>query len=140
MTANNKKSNAPSLKWLGRRVTKYPATYTPNALEVVENEFQDNDYVVELDCPEFTSLCPITGQPDFGRIVIRYSPGRWLVESKSLKIYLHSFRNYGSFHEHCVNLIARDLFKRMKPKWIEVTGHFNPRGGISIRPTVRLER
>ena len=136
-----KKDNpAGNLKALGRKVTGYPRHYAPEALEVFGNEFPKHDYVVELDCPEFTSLCPITGQPDFGKIRIRYSPDKWLVESKSLKIYLVSFRNHGAFHENCVNMIARDLFKIMKPRWIEVSGFFNPRGGISINPSVRLEK
>jgi 7-cyano-7-deazaguanine reductase len=131
---------AGDLRLLGTKVTNYPDHYAPEVLEVFGNKFPEHDYVVELDCPEFTSLCPITGQPDFGKIVIRYSPDKWLVESKSLKIYLFSFRNHGSFHENCVNMMARDLFEIMKPKWIEVVGLFNPRGGISIRPTVRLEK
>jgi 7-cyano-7-deazaguanine reductase len=128
------------LHLLGNGKTAYPDKYAPETLEVFGNKFPENDYLVELDCPEFTSLCPITGQPDFGRIRIRYSPDHFLVESKSLKIYLFSFRNEGSFHENCVNMIARDLFKIMQPKWIEVAGCFNPRGGISINPTVRLEK
>ena len=131
---------AADLKLLGRKVTGYPHHYAPEVLEVFGNEFPRHDYVVELDCPEFTSLCPVTGQPDFGKIRILYSPDKWLVESKSLKIYLFSFRNHGAFHENCVNMIARDLFKVMKPKWIEVSGFFNPRGGISINPSVRLEK
>ena len=136
-----KKNNlAGNLKALGRKDTGYPDHYTPEALEVFGNQFPEHDYVVDLDCPEFTSLCPVTGQPDFGKIRIRYSPDKWLVESKSLKIYLFSFRNHGAFHENCVNMIARDLFKIMNPKWIEVSGFFNPRGGISINPSVRLEK
>jgi 7-cyano-7-deazaguanine reductase len=131
---------AADLKLLGRKVTGYPGHYAPEVLEVFGNEFPKHNYVVELDCPEFTSLCPVTGQPDFGKIRILYSPDKWLVESKSLKIYLFSFRNHGAFHENCVNMIARDLFKVMKPKWIEVSGFFNPRGGISINPSVRLEK
>lgn len=122
----------------GGAKTDYPDRYAPEVLEFFGNKFPEHEYVVELLCPEFTSLCPITGQPDFGRIVIRYSPAALLVESKSLKIYLFSFRNHGSFHENCVNMIARDLFNGMKPKWIEVSGYFNPRGGISINPSVRL--
>ncbi len=128
------------LSLLGNNKTQYPDTYAPEILEVFENQFPDNEYVVELDCPEFTSLCPITGQPDFGRILVRYSPDSLLVESKSLKIYLYSFRNHGAFHENCVNMIARDLFDIMQARWIEVTGYFNPRGGIAIRPSVRLEK
>ena len=87
-----------------------------------------------FDCPEFTALCPITGQPDFGHIVIRYIPRVRMVESKSLKLYLFSFRNQGDFPEDCVNIIMKDLVKLMDPKYLEVTGYFNPRGGISIVP------
>ena len=87
-----------------------------------------------MDCPEFTSLCPKTGQPDFGHIVINYIPRIKMVESKSLKLYLFSFRNRGDFHEDCVNIIMKDLVNLMDPKYIEVKGYFNPRGGISIIP------
>ena len=88
--------------------TDYPTEYAPQYLEAFENKTPDRDYMVKLNCPEFTSLCPITGQPDFARIVIRYIPDRYLVESKSLKIYLFSFRNHGAFHEECVNIIMDD--------------------------------
>ncbi|MBQ1724918.1 MAG: preQ(1) synthase, partial [Muribaculaceae bacterium] len=97
-------------------------------------QHQDNDYVVTLDCPEFTSLCPKTGQPDFGRIIINYIPRVKMVESKSLKLYLFSFRNRGDFHEDCVNIIMKDLVRLMDPKYLEVIGKFRPRGGISIYP------
>ena len=138
---NSRKENlADDLTLLGDKKTHYPDQYTPDILEVFGNKFPEHRYVVELDCPEFTSLCPITGQPDFGRILVRYSPDKLLVESKSLKIYLYSFRNHGSFHENCINTIAKDLFDLMQPHWIEVSGGFNPRGGISIRPSVRLEK
>ena len=95
---------------------------------------QGNDYWVRFNCPEFTSLCPITGQPDFATIHIDYIPDVKMVESKSLKLYLFSFRNHGAFHEDCVNIIMKDLIKLMDPKYIEVTGIFTPRGGISIYP------
>lgn len=131
--------NNGKLTLLGSGETSYPECYTPEVLEAFDNSHPEQIYEVTLDCPEFTSLCPITGQPDFGRIVIRYSPERKLVESKSLKIYLFSFRNHGAFHESCVNMIARDLFDLMRPRWIEVEGRFNARGGIAIRPKVRLE-
>lgn len=94
--------------------------------------------MVELQCPEFTSLCPKTKQPDFAKITIRYSPNKRLVESKSLKLYLFSYRNHGSFHENCVNQIAKDLFALMDPFWLEVRGDFGARGGISINPSVML--
>lgn len=133
-------SDAEHLKSLGNQATQYPDKYNPAVLESFANKFPENDYVVELDCPEFTALCPKTAQPDFAHITIRYSPADRLVESKSLKLYLFSFRQTGSFHEDCVNKIARDLFNLMEPKWIEVQGKFMPRGGISINPTCRLEK
>lgn len=140
-TEGDRRGNlAEGLTLLGAKGTAYPDRYSPGVLEAFGNQFPEHGYTVELDCPEFTSLCPITGQPDFGRILIRYSPDQLLVESKSLKIYLFSFRNHGSFHENCVNMIARDLFELLKPLWIEVRGDFNPRGGIAIRPFVRLEK
>ena len=89
---------------------------------------------VTFNCPEFTTLCPKTGQPDFGEIIINYIPRERMVESKSLKLYLFSFRSHGAFHEDCVNIIMQDLIKLMDPKYIEVTGIFTPRGGISIYP------
>ena len=119
---------------LGNQHTRYNYDYTPQVLETFVNKHQDNEYLVTLNCPEFTSLCPKTGQPDFGRIIIRYIPRVRMVESKSLKLYLFSFRNHGDFHEDCVNIIMKDLVKLMDPKYIEVKGLFNPRGGISILP------
>ena len=89
---------------------------------------------------EFTHICPKTGQPDFAEIIIKYCPDKLLVESKSLKLYLFGFRQHGSFHEDCINIITKDLFNLMKPNWIEVHGDFMPRGGISIIPTCRLEK
>ena len=121
------------LKQLGRR-TDYKMTYAPEVLETFENRHPDNDYWVQFNCPEFTSLCPITGQPDFAEIKIMYIPAERMVESKSLKLYLFSFRNNGDFHEDCVNIIMKDLVKLMDPKYIEVVGLFTPRGGISIYP------
>lgn len=114
--------------------TEYKQTYAPEVLETFTNKHQENDYWVRFNCPEFTSLCPITGQPDFATIRIGYIPGERMVESKSLKLYLFSFRNHGAFHEDCVNLIMKDLVKLMQPKYLEVTGIFTPRGGISIHP------
>ena len=95
---------------------------------------------MRFNCPEFTSVCPITGQPDFAEIRISYLPDRRMVESKSLKLYLFSFRNYGAFHEDCVNMIMKDLIALMDPKYIEVTGFFLPRGGISIHPYANYGR
>lgn len=121
---------------LGSNRTIYPADYNPELLETFENQHPENEYVVTLDCPEFTTLCPKTGQPDFGHIVISYIPRKRMVESKSLKLYLFSFRNHGDFHEDVVNIIMKDLQKLMDPKYIEVKGYFMPRGGISIHPFV----
>ena len=119
---------------LGNQKVKYPDDYAPEVLETFLKKHPDNDYFVKFNCPEFTSLCPITGQPDFATITISYVPGEKMVESKSLKLYLFSFRNHGDFHEDCVNIIMKDLIKLMDPKYIEVTGIFTPRGGISIYP------
>ena len=108
--------------------------YDPNILETFENAHQDHDYMVTFRCPEFTTLCPITGQPDFATMYINYIPNVRMVESKSLKLYLFSFRNHGDFHEDVTNIIMKDLVKLMEPKYIEVRGMFYPRGGISIYP------
>ncbi len=132
MSRNEKELQGVTL--LGNQGTSYDFDYRPDVLETFVNKHQDNEYVVTLDCPEFTSLCPKTGQPDFGKIIIRYIPRVLMVESKSLKLYLFSFRNHGDFHEDCVNIIMKDLVKLMDPKYIEVKGLFNPRGGISILP------
>jgi 7-cyano-7-deazaguanine reductase len=115
-------------------VTVYPAVYDPSALETFENKHPENDYFVKFNCPEFSSLCPITGQPDFATLYISYIPADRMVESKSLKLYLFGFRNHGAFHEDCVNMIMNDLVQLMQPKYIEVWGKFLPRGGISIDP------
>lgn len=119
---------------LGNQATEYPSAYDPSVLEAFENNYPERDYFVKFNCPEFTALCPITGQPDFATIYISYVPDKRLVESKSLKLYLFSFRNKGSFHEECVNTIANDLIALLDPKYIEVTGKFLPRGGLSIDP------
>lgn len=121
------------LSHLGQK-TVYKDDYAPEVLEAFVNKHQDNDYWVTFNCPEFTSLCPITGQPDFATIHINYLPDVMMVESKALKLYLFSFRNHGAFHEDCVNIIMKDLIKLMQPKYIEVVGIFTPRGGISIYP------
>ena len=122
-----------SLQQLGKK-TEYRNDYAPEVLETFENMHPEGDYWVELLCPEFTTLCPITGQPDFAEIIIRYLPDRRMVESKSLKLYLFSFRSHGDFHEDCVNMIMKDLIKLMSPRYIEVIGRFVPRGGIAIHP------
>lgn len=119
---------------LGNKDVTYNYNYNPEILERFENKHKENDYFVKFNCPEFTSLCPITGQPDFASIYISYVPEVYMVESKSLKLYLFSFRNHGDFHEDCVNKIMKDLIKLLNPKYIEVWGKFTPRGGISIDP------
>ena len=131
---------------LGNQGTKYPMDYAPEMLETFVNKHQDTDYFVKFNCPEFTSLCPLTGQPDFATIYISYVPDVKMVESKSLKLYLFSFRNHGDFHEDCMNIIMKDLIKMkdlvklMDPKYIEVWGKFTPRGGISIDPYTNYGR
>ena len=124
---------------LGRK-TEYRQDYAPEVLEAFDNKHPERDYWVRFNCPEFTSLCPITGQPDFAEIRICYIPDVRMVESKSLKLYLFSFRNHGAFHEDCVNLILNDLVRLMEPRYIEVTGYFTPRGGISIHPYANYGR
>lgn len=122
-----------NLKLLGKK-TEYKSDYAPEVLETFVNRHMENDYFVKFNCPEFTSLCPVTGQPDFATIYISYIPDELMVESKSLKLYLFSFRNHGDFHEDCVNKIMKDLVSLMNPRYIEVWGKFTPRGGISIDP------
>ena len=119
---------------LGNQKVKYPTDYAPEMLESFKNKHPENEYLVTFHCPEFTSLCPKTGQPDFGTIIINYIPRGEMVESQSLKLYLFSFRNHGDFHEDCVNIIMKDLLRLLDPRYIEVIGEFMPRGGISIFP------
>lgn len=132
--AGRNSEETKDLTLLGNKNVKYKDDYAPEVLETFVNKHQDNDYFVKFNCPEFTSLCPITGQPDFATITIAYVPDVKMVESKSLKLYLFSFRNHGDFHEDCVNIIMKDLIKLMDPKYIEIWGKFTPRGGISIDP------
>ena len=144
-TMTEKKETTPrgreqeGLRALGKK-TDYRSDYAPEVLETFLNKHPENDYWVRFNCPEFTSLCPITGQPDFAEIRISYIPAERMVESKSLKLYLFSFRNHGDFHEDCVNIIMKDLIRLMDPKYIEVTGLFTPRGGISIHPYANYGR
>lgn len=119
---------------LGNQSVKYPQKYSPEILEAFENPYPESNDIVSLDCFEFSSLCPKTGQPDLGTIHISYIPNEKMVESKSLKLYLFSFRNHGSFHESCVKSICNDLVELLHPKYLEVFGDFNSRGGISILP------
>ncbi len=132
--SGRKAKELEGISLLGNQGTKYDYGYNPEVLEVFDNKHPDNDYFVKFNCPEFTSLCPITGQPDFATIYISYIPNIKMVESKSLKLYLFSFRNHGDFHEDCMNIIMKDLIKLMDPRYIEVWGKFTPRGGISIDP------
>lgn len=124
-----------NLKQLGKE-TNYTFEYDASLLESVPNPHPQRDYFIKFNCPEFTSLCPITGQPDFATIYISYIPDEQIVESKSLKLYLFSFRNHGGFHEDCVNKIANDLINLLLPRYLEVWGKFTPRGGLSIDPYV----
>ena len=128
------KDEMKELTLLGNKRARVVTDYAPELLEAFPNKHPENDYFVKFNCPEFTSLCPMTGQPDFATIYISYIPDKRMVESKSLKLYLFSFRNHGDFHEDCVNIIMKDLIKLMDPKYIEVQGIFTPRGGISIDP------
>ena len=131
---------AEGLSLLGEKGVGYPSGYAPEVLETFENRHKENDYWVKFNCPEFTSLCPITGQPDFATLYISYVPDVRMVESKSLKLYLFSFRNHGDFHEDVVNTVMKDLVKLMDPRYIEVWGKFLPRGGISIDPYANYGR
>ncbi|HWU19645.1 MAG TPA: preQ(1) synthase [Devosia sp.] len=109
-----------------------PASPEAAILERVPNPQADTNYVSRFTAPEFTSLCPVTGQPDFAHLVIDYVPGDWLVESKSLKLYLTSFRNHGAFHEDCTVSIGRRLVALLDPRWLRIAGYWYPRGGIPI--------
>ena len=124
-------TDASGLTQLGRAVAT-PASPDAAALERVPNPQADVLYAVRFTAPEFTSLCPLTGQPDFAHLVIDYAPGDWLVESKSLKLYLVSFRNHGAFHEDCTVSIAKKLVAAAEPRWLRIGGYWYPRGGIPI--------
>jgi 7-cyano-7-deazaguanine reductase len=119
------------LTQLGHHVAQ-PASPDVAQLERVPSPSRGKHYVVRFTCPEFTSLCPITGQPDFAHIVIDYIPRDWIVESKSLKLYLTSFRNHGAFHEACTMAIAEKLVTLLEPAWLRIGGYWYPRGGIPI--------
>jgi 7-cyano-7-deazaguanine reductase len=122
------KEPAPALG----RTTALPASPDDAKLDRVANPHPDTHYVARFTVPEFTLLCPVTGQPDFAHLVIDYVPGRWFVESKSLKLYLGAFRNHGAFHEDCTVRIGKDLAALLKPRWLRIGGYFYPRGGIPI--------
>lgn len=126
-----RKSSYDGLEQLGAQVAM-PASPAEAKLERVGNPHQEKNYLVRFTAPEFTSLCPITGQPDFAHLVIDYVPDKWLVESKSLKLYLGAFRNHGAFHEDCTVTIATRLVKLLAPRWLRIGGYWYPRGGIPI--------
>ena len=114
------------------RAAPLPASPEEAKLERVPNPHPDTAYLARFTAPEFTSMCPVTGQPDFAHIVIDYLPGDWLVESKSLKLYLGAFRNHGAFHEDCTIRIGKDLVSLLAPRWFRIGGYWYPRGGIPI--------
>ena len=122
---------ARPLTLLGRPA-RLPASPAEAVLEAVPNPHPGTTYLVRFTCPEFTTLCPITGQPDFAHLVIDYVPRKLLVESKSLKLFLGSFRNHGAFHEDCTVGIAKRLVKALRPVWLRIGGYWYPRGGIPI--------
>ena len=121
----------PLLKQLGHKVAT-PKSPDAAVLERVPNPHADSDYLARFTCPEFTSLCPMTGQPDYAYLMIDYVPGKWIVESKSLKLFLQSFRNHGAFHEDCTIAIAKRIKATITPKWLRIGGYWYPRGGIPI--------
>ena len=121
-----------NLSLLSASSTPVPSSPEEAKLETFANTHPGRDYVITFDCPEFTSLCPITGQPDFGHLTLEYIADQQCIESKSLKIYLFSFRNHGSFHEEVTNRILDDVVAACAPRWACVTGTFRPRGGIAI--------
>lgn len=133
-------SETKKLKTLGAKTTKYPTKPSKDILETFENQNQQNIYLVPfvMERDEFTSLCPKTSQPDQARIEIIYVPNEKMVESKSVKLYLFSFRNTGQFHEDIVNRIAEDFYKVLDPKYLRVYGDFAPRGGLAIKPLVEF--
>ena len=116
---------------LGQKAS-LPASPDEAELDLVPNPHASETYLVRFAAPEFTSLCPVTGQPDFAHLVIDYAPAEWLVESKSLKLYLGSFRNHGAFHEDCTLRVARDLVSALSPRWLRIGGYWYPRGGMPI--------
>ncbi len=134
MSTGRTREEMEGVTLLGEKGVAYPTDYAPEMLQTFENKHPERDYFVKFNCPEFTSLCPLTGQPDFATVTISYVPETRMVESKALKLYLFSFRNHGDFHEDCMNIIMEDLIRAMDPKYIEVWGKFTPRGGISIDP------
>ena len=132
--AQRQKDELKGVTLLGSQKTDYKQVYDPTILEAFPNKNPASEAWTTFICTEFTSLCPKTGQPDFAKIYINYIADKKMVESKSMKLYLFSFRNHGDFHEDCIQKICDDLYSLMRPKYIEVIGEFTPRGGISIFP------
>ncbi len=126
-----RKPKTPDLKLLGRKAP-LPASPDEAVLERVDNANRGTPFMVRFTCPEFTALCPITGQPDFAHFVLDYLPDRWILESKSLKLYLASFRDIGVFHEDCTVGIAKRVIAEIEPEWLRLAGYWYPRGGIPI--------
>lgn len=124
-------TDVPAFAHLGQ-ASRIPDAPDPQTLDRAPNPHQDTNFLARFAAPEFTSLCPMTGQPDFAHLVIDYVPDRWIVESKSLKLYLASFRNHGAFHEDCTVRIGKDLAELLKPKWLRIGGYWYPRGGMPI--------
>jgi len=119
---------------LGARTAYHYDEPSAEVLEVFQSPARQSEWAVSLECAEFTSLCPVTGQPDYGRLYVDYVPDGLCIESKSLKLYLMRYRNHGAFHEQCVNQVADDIASRARPLYLRVFGDFNPRGGIAIKP------
>ena len=128
----NDKSRFEKLTLLSDSERRYPKNPGEAKLECFNNLYADRDYVIEFDCPEYTSLCPVTSQPDYGHLTIRYVPDKLCIESKSLKLYLYSFRNANIFHEEAVNSLLDAIVRTCAPRRAEVIGRFRPRGGIAI--------
>jgi 7-cyano-7-deazaguanine reductase len=135
-----KEKDTPGLTLLGKGGAAYPASPDQARLETFENKYPHRDYTVEFDCPEFTSVCPVTGQPDFAHITITYIPDSRCLESKSLKYYLASFRNVGMFHEEITNRILDDVISSCRPRRATVRGRMNRRGGIAIEVVAEYVR
>ncbi len=129
---NKTKERFSDLSLLKASENNYPTSPEEAQLETFKNVYAGRDYEIMFDCPEYTSLCPVTNQPDFGHIIVRYVPDKKCIESKSLKLYLFSFRNHNTFHEESVNTILEAVVEACDPRWCEVTGNFRPRGGIAI--------
>lgn len=137
MAKSKKASTSGGLKLLGKSGTRFPDQVSPSILETFDNRYPHRDYVIHFDCEDFTSLCPVTGQPDFAQLHIQYVAGKRCIETKSLKFYLSSFRNCAAFNEEVANRILEDLVAACTPRRMKVTGSFASRGGISV--TVEAE-